>query len=166
MRLSAPNATGAGMLLTTLPISRERLYARRCICILAHMDAFQTLADRTRRQIVETLRSGEQQVNDIVDALDIHQSGVSRHLRLLLEAGFVQVRPDGQHRLYSLRPEPFRELEAWITSYQRLWDARLDRFGEALERRQRKGAGMPARATRSASPRIDGEQATPAQKDK
>ena len=108
----------------------------RCICILAHMDAFQTLADRTRRQIVETLRSGEHQVNDIVDALDIHQSGVSRHLRLLLEAGFVQVRPDGQHRLYSLRPEPFRKLEAWITSYQRLWDARLDRFGEALERRR------------------------------
>ena len=100
------------------------------------MDAFQTLADRTRRQIVETLRSGEQQVNDIVDALDIHQSGVSRHLRLLLQAGFVQVRPVGQHRLYSLRPEPFRELEAWIASYQRLWDARLDRFGEALEKRQ------------------------------
>src|ERR1700730_5057725 len=112
------------------------LYARQCICIVAHMDAFQTLADQTRRQIVETLRSGEQQVNDIVDALDIHQSGVSRHLRLLLEAGFVRVRPDGQHRLYSLRPEPFRELEGWITSYQRLWDARLDRFGEALERRR------------------------------
>ena len=103
---------------------------------MVHMDAFETLADQTRRQIVETLRGGEQQVNDIVDALDIHQSGVSRHLRLLLEAGFVQVRPDGQHRLYSLRPEPFRELEAWITSYQRLWDARLDRFGEALERRR------------------------------
>jgi DNA-binding transcriptional ArsR family regulator len=112
------------------------LYARPCICILAHMDAFQTLADQTRRQIVETLGSGEQQVNDIVDALDIHQSGVSRHLRLLLEAGFVQVRPDGQHRLYSLRPEPFRELEAWVASYQRLWDARLVRFGEALERRR------------------------------
>jgi len=103
-------------------------------------------------------------VNDIVSVLDIHQSGVSRHLRLLLEAGFVQVRPDGQHRYYSLRPEPFRELEAWLASYQRLWDARLTRFGEALEKRQRKGAGMPARATRSASPRIDGEQATPAQK--
>jgi DNA-binding transcriptional ArsR family regulator len=112
------------------------LYAQQCICILAHMDAFQTLADRTRRQIVETLRSGEQQVNDIVDALDIHQSGVSRHLRLLLEAGFVQVRPVGQHRLYSLRPAPFRELEAWIASYQRLWDARLDRFGAALEKRR------------------------------
>jgi DNA-binding transcriptional ArsR family regulator len=100
------------------------------------MDAFQTLADQTRRQIVETLRSGEQPVSDIVSALDIHQSGVSRHLRLLLEAGFVQVRPDGQQRLYSLRPEPFRELEAWVTSYHKVWEARLTRFGEALEKRQ------------------------------
>ena len=99
---------------------------------MTHMDAFQTLADPTRRQIVETLRAGEQQVNDIVDALDIHQSGVSRHLRLLLEAGFVQVRPEGQMRLYSLRPEPFRELEAWIASYQQVWDARLLRFGAVL----------------------------------
>jgi DNA-binding transcriptional ArsR family regulator len=100
------------------------------------MDAFQTLADHTRRQIVETLRGGEQQVNDIVNALDIHQSGVSRHLRLLLKAGFVQVRPAGQLRLYSLRPEPFRELEAWVASYQQVWDARLTRFGAALEKRR------------------------------
>jgi DNA-binding transcriptional ArsR family regulator len=122
---------------------------------MAHMDAFQTLADPTRRQIVETLRAGEQQVNDIVDALDIHQSGVSRHLRLLLHAGFVQVRPEGQMRLYSLRPEPFRELEAWVASYQQVWDARLTRFGAALEKRRarsKKGAGMPARATRERSP--------------
>jgi DNA-binding transcriptional ArsR family regulator len=113
---------------------------------MAHMDAFQTLADPTRRQIVETLRSGEQQVNDIVDALDIHQSGVSRHLRLLLESGFVQVRPEGQMRLYSLRPEPFRELEAWVASYQQVWDARLTRFGAALEKRRarKKNAGLPA----------------------
>jgi DNA-binding transcriptional ArsR family regulator len=100
------------------------------------MDAFQTLADRTRRQIVETLRGGERQVNDIVAALDIHQSGVSRHLRLLLKAGFVQVRPAGQLRLYSLRPEPFRELQTWVASYQKVWDARLTRFGAALEKRR------------------------------
>ena len=65
---------------------------------------------------------------------DIHQSGVSRHLRLLLAAGFVQVRPAGQLRLYSLRPEPFHDLGAWLADYQRLWDARLTRFAEALER--------------------------------
>jgi DNA-binding transcriptional ArsR family regulator len=109
------------------------------------MDAFQTLSDQTRRQIVETLRGGEQQVNDIVNVLDIHQSGVSRHLRLLLEAGFVRVRPEGQHRFYSLRPEPFHELEAWLASYQKLWDARLTRFGEALERRQSMSAAKKGR---------------------
>ena len=100
------------------------------------MDAFQTLADPTRRQIVETLRRGEHQVNDIVAATDIHQSGVSRHLRLLLAAGFVQMRPDGQLRMYSLRPEPFCELGGWLAGYQRLWDARLTRFAEALAKKQ------------------------------
>ena len=143
---------------------------------MVHMDAFQTLADPTRRQIVETLRAGEQQVNDIVDALDIHQSGVSRHLRLLLESGFVQVRPEGQMRLYSLRPEPFRELEAWVASYQQVWDARLTRFGAALEKRrtrkkgaglpaQEKGAGMPARVTRERNPGPTVSGQPPAQKE-
>jgi len=125
----------------TLMSSPRLLHTFSCICIVVHMDAFETLADQTRRQIVETLRGGEQQVNDIVGVLDIHQSGVSRHLRLLLEAGFVRVRPEGQHRFYSLRPEPFRELEAWLASYQKLWDARLTRFGEALEKRQSMSAG-------------------------
>jgi DNA-binding transcriptional ArsR family regulator len=108
---------------------------------MAHLDAFQTIADPTRRRIVETLRAGEQQVNDVVGRLDIHQSGVSRHLRILLEAGFVQVRPDGQRRLYSLRPEPFRELDAWMANYRGLWEARLDRFGEAVERKRSARAG-------------------------
>lgn len=101
------------------------------------LDAFQTLADPTRRRIVEALSAGEQQVNDVVDKLDIHQSGVSRHLRILLEAGFVQVRPDGPRRLYSLRPEPFQELDAWLSSYRGLWEKRLDRFGDALKERRK-----------------------------
>jgi DNA-binding transcriptional ArsR family regulator len=100
------------------------------------LDAFQTLADPTRRRIVETLRHGEQQVGDVVQKAGVHQSGVSRHLRILHEAGFVSVRPDGQRRLYSLRPEPFRELEAWLANYRQLWEARLDRFGAALEKKQ------------------------------
>ena len=98
---------------------------------------FETLADPMRRSIVEALRGGEQAVNDIVDKLDIHQSGVSRHLRILNEAGFVRVRPDGARRLYSLRPEPFRELDSWISGYRELWEARLDRFAAELERRQK-----------------------------
>jgi len=101
-------------------------------------DAFQALADPTRRQIVEVLRRGEQQVNDVVARLDIHQSGVSRHLRILSDAGFVQMRADGQRRLYSLRPEPFRDLDDWLARYRTLWDARLDRLGTALRRRRQR----------------------------
>lgn len=103
-----------------------------------HLDAFQTLADPTRRRIVEALRDGERPVNDIVARAGIHQSGVSRHLRILHEAGFVTVRPEGQRRLYALRAEPFRELDHWLTGYRRLWEARLDRFGAALEKRRSK----------------------------
>jgi DNA-binding transcriptional ArsR family regulator len=101
------------------------------------VDTFQTLADPKRFQIVEALLEGEQAVNELVAKMDIHQSGVSRHLRILEEAGFVRVRPDGPRRLYSLRPEPFRELNAWASQYRALWEGRLDAFAAALERRQR-----------------------------
>jgi DNA-binding transcriptional ArsR family regulator len=97
---------------------------------------FQVLADPSRFQIVEALLAGEQAVNDLVAGMEIHQSGVSRHLRILEKAGVVQVRPDGPRRLYSLRPEPFRELDAWVTQYRNLWTVRLDAFGDALARKQ------------------------------
>lgn len=98
---------------------------------------FETLADPTRRRIVEVLRSGEHAVTDLVQVVRIDQSGVSRHLRILHDAGFVKVRPEGPKRLYSLQPEPFRELDAWVSKYRSLWEGRLDKFGEALERRKR-----------------------------
>jgi DNA-binding transcriptional ArsR family regulator len=101
------------------------------------IDMFQTLADPTRRRVVEALRFGERQVGDIVEEAGIHQSGVSRHLRILSEAGFVSMRPDGQRRLYALKPEPFRELDDWLAQYRGLWEQRLDRFGEALEARRK-----------------------------
>jgi len=99
------------------------------------IDAFETLADPTRRRILAALRQGERPVGEIVRQAGIHQSGVSRHLRILHESGFVEMRPDGQRRLYALRPEPFRELEVWLADYRKLWEARLDRFGAALEAR-------------------------------
>jgi DNA-binding transcriptional ArsR family regulator len=104
-------------------------------------DPFATLADPTRRRIVQALRSGEQPVGQLVEQVGIHQSGVSRHLRILEEAGFVSMRPDGQRRLYSLNLKPFLELDGWLAGYRGLWNARLDRFGAALERRRtsRKG---------------------------
>lgn len=113
------------------------------------LNAFEVLADPTRRGIVEALRSGERSVNDIVDAVAIHQSGVSRHLRILHDAGFVRARADGSHRLYALRPEPFRELEVWLEGYRALWEARLDRFADALARKQRRRSEGRGGATRA-----------------
>jgi len=103
----------------------------------ARADLFESLADPMRRRIVEVLRAGERPVNDIVAALDIHQSGVSRHLRILNEAGFVRVRADGARRVYALRAQPFQELDAWVGRYRGLWEARLDRLAAELERRKR-----------------------------
>ena len=100
------------------------------------VSTLQALADPSRFQIVEALLDGEHPVNDLVAKMDIHQSGVSRHLRILEDAGFVRVRPDGPRRLYSLRPEPFLELDAWVRQYRALWEGRLDAFAAALERRQ------------------------------
>jgi len=100
------------------------------------LDTFQVLADPTRRSIVQSLRGGERQVNDIVERAGIHQSGVSRHLKILLRTGFVAVRPEGQRRLYSLQPDRFRELDQWLADYRNLWEERLDRFGAALKQRQ------------------------------
>src|SRR5262249_21005846 len=102
------------------------------------LDAFQALADPTRRSIVEALRQGEQQVNDIVAQAGIHQPGGSRHLRILQETGVVSLPPGGQRRRYSLQAEPFRELDKWLAQYRNLCEARLDRFGDALEERQKR----------------------------
>ncbi|MCP1471803.1 DNA-binding transcriptional ArsR family regulator [Sphingobium sp. OAS761] len=105
-----------------------------------HDDIFLVLADPTRRKVVEALHDGERQVNDLVEQVGIHQSGVSRHLRILHEAGFVAMRPEGARRFYRLAPEPFQELDMWLARYRRFWEARLDRFGVALGARQSKRA--------------------------
>lgn len=100
-------------------------------------DVFQVLADPTRRRIVDALRGGERSVGELVDTVSIGQPGVSRQLQILEDAEFVIVRPEGRRRLYSLRPEPFRELSEFVTTYRAIWEGRLDRFAAALERRQR-----------------------------
>ena len=82
-----------------------------------------------------TVGLNDQQVADVVAKAGIHQSGVSRHLRILHESGFVSMRPDGQRRFYSLEPAPFRELDGWLGPYRQLWEARLNRFEAALEER-------------------------------
>jgi DNA-binding transcriptional ArsR family regulator len=100
---------------------------------------FQALADPARLKIVETMRGREWAVGDLVARMDIQQSGVSRHLRILTEAGIVAMRPDGQKRIYFLRKDAFDRLDAWVGSYRRHWEARLDRFGAALARNKLRG---------------------------
>jgi DNA-binding transcriptional ArsR family regulator len=109
------------------------------------LNLFQALADPARLRIVEAMKSGECAVGDIVERMDIHQSGVSRHLHILAEAGIVQMRPDGQKRLYCLRKEAFDQLEVWVAGYRRHWEARLDRFGAALERTRAAAKADPRR---------------------
>lgn len=119
-----------------------------------HVETLQTLGDSTRLRIVEILRGGEHSVNDIVENVDIDQSGVSRHLRILQQARFVRVRPDGQKRFYSLCAEPFRDLDAWVSQYLQLWESRLDEFGEALARKhgaKKSGLGSGKQSRRNPS---------------
>jgi len=92
--------------------------------------AFAVLAEPARRQILELLRQRERPVGELVERLELSQPGVSKHLRVLREAGLVRVRPDGQRRWYGLRAEPLAELDAWLAPYRELWGGRLD----ALER--------------------------------
>src|SRR5258707_14443572 len=85
-------------------------------------DAFQILADPTRRRLIDALRAGERSVSELVDGVDIGQPGVSRQLAILEDARFVVSRPEGRRRLYALRPEPFRELNDWMMGYRAMWE--------------------------------------------
>ena len=98
-------------------------------------DVFAALADPTRRRLVELLGEGERSVSEMAAEVDIHQPGVSRHLRILHEAGFVSVRAEGQRRLYSLRPDPFMQLDAWLRRYALDQTARLHRLADLVDER-------------------------------
>lgn len=104
-------------------------------------DVFAILADPTRRRLLGALRGGERSVGELVEEVDIHQPGVSKQLRILHEAGFVTVRQDAQRRIYSLRPEPFRELESWVNDYRDVWEARFDRLAAHLTAQTSRKAG-------------------------
>jgi DNA-binding transcriptional ArsR family regulator len=95
--------------------------------------SFAVVAEPTRRKILDLLREGEQPVGDLVVRLRLSQPGVSKHLRVLRDAGLVEVRPDAQRRLYRLRPDPLREIDEWLAPYRRLWAGSLDRLGHHLE---------------------------------
>jgi DNA-binding transcriptional ArsR family regulator len=95
--------------------------------------AFAVLADPSRRLILDLLRERPRPVGELVDRLRISQPGVSKHLRVLREAGLVKVRPDGRRRLYGLQPAPLAEVDAWLAPYRRHWSERLDALERHLE---------------------------------
>ena len=113
------------------------------------IETFAALAEPSRYRIVELLRSGPRAVNEIGERLKLNQPQVSKHLRVLKDAGMVDVVPRAQQRLYGLRPEPLRDLNAWLERYRQIWEERFEDLDDLLEelapktkpaQRRRKGA--------------------------
>jgi DNA-binding transcriptional ArsR family regulator len=97
------------------------------------LTTFDVLAEPTRRRILDLLREAERPVNDLVTSLNVSQPGVSKHLRVLREAGLVEARVEAQRRVYRVRPEPLAEIDAWLAPYRRLWAQRLDALEQHLD---------------------------------
>jgi DNA-binding transcriptional ArsR family regulator len=94
---------------------------------------FEVLAEPNRRRILDLLRVAERSVGDLVGALEVSQPAVSKHLRVLRDAGLVEVRTDAQRRIYRLRTEPLRAVDAWLAPYRELWESRLDDLERHLD---------------------------------
>lgn len=97
------------------------------------MSTYAALADPHRRRILDILRGGERPAGDLVNHLALSQPGVSKHLKVLREAGLVAARADGKRRLYSLRAQPLAEIDQWLEPYRVLWSERLDALERHLE---------------------------------
>ncbi|HWF71906.1 MAG TPA: metalloregulator ArsR/SmtB family transcription factor [Solirubrobacteraceae bacterium] len=97
------------------------------------MSVFEVLAEPHRRRILELLGPSECSVSDLVERLELSQPAVSKHLRILREAGLVEVRIDAQRRLYSVRAGPLRALDEWLAPYRNMWDTRLDDLERHLD---------------------------------
>ena len=100
--------------------------------------ALQVLAEPRRLQILDLLRESERPVGELVDRVGLSQPAVSKHLRVLKDAGLVEARPDAQRRLYRIRPEPLVELDEWLASYRELWTTHLDRLEDHLDQRRKR----------------------------
>jgi len=104
------------------------------------IETFAALAEPNRFRIVELLRSGPRAVGDIGERLHLAQPQVSKHLRVLKDAGLVDVQPLAQQRLYELRPQPLRRMHGWLERYRRIWEesfAQLDELVEELEKKEK-----------------------------
>jgi DNA-binding transcriptional ArsR family regulator len=103
---------------------------------MATITTLQVLAEPRRQAILDLLREGELPVGELVARLDVSQPAVSKHLRVLRDAGLVTVRVEAQRRLYRIRPDPLAELDAWLAPYRKFWSGRLDRLEDHLDRRR------------------------------
>src|SRR3954464_2691934 len=101
------------------------------------MDALAALADPTRRELVGLLAAGELAAGELADRFPVSRPAISRHLRVLREAGLVRVRTEGRRRLYALDPRPLAELDDWLEQYRDLWAQRFDALGTELARGRR-----------------------------
>lgn len=108
----------------------------------AKLTALNVLAEPNRYHIVELLRDGPLTVGEIVERLGLQQPQVSKHLRVLSDAGLVEVQPSANRRIYKLRPQPFMELDEWIHSFRHLWEERFDRLDDYLRELQQKEHGI------------------------
>jgi DNA-binding transcriptional ArsR family regulator len=99
---------------------------------------FDVLAEPSRRRILDQLLDRPRTVGDLVAALNVSQPSVSKHLRVLRDAGVVEARKDAQRRVYELRPEALAEVLAWVEPYRRLWSGRLDALEQHLDSKERR----------------------------
>src|SRR3954467_10978512 len=104
------------------------------VAMPAEIAVLEVIAEPTRRRILDAVRDGERSVGELGEQVGMHQPGGSRHLKVLRDAGLVEVRRDAQRRLYRLRPEPLMELDAWLEPYRAQWAARLDSLERHLQR--------------------------------
>jgi DNA-binding transcriptional ArsR family regulator len=95
--------------------------------------AYTAVAEPSRRRILDLLRDGERSVNDLVARIGLSQPGVSKHLRVLRDAGLVEVRPEGRQRWYALRAAPLAEVDEWLEPYREYWTRHLDALERHLE---------------------------------
>jgi len=96
--------------------------------------SFAIIAEPNRRAILSLLAASEQSVGDLERQLHMPQTSVSKHLRVLREAGFVEARIDAQRRVYRIRPEPLQEVDAWLTPFRRFWEGHVDALERHLDR--------------------------------
>ena len=109
---------------------------------------FEIIAEPNRRAILSLLVSSQQSVGEIERQLRMSQPTVSKHLRVLREAGFVESTVDAQRRLYRLKPEPFQEVDAWLDQFRRFWSPHLDALERHLDHMEQSTRKSPASATR------------------